>query len=170
MQLVSSKHLTTFSDFPPRKDDPDFLSAVRYVEYLGQYCDHFGLWPFINLSTPVLSVRRREGGGHVVQYQKQGQELEWECDAIAVCSGLHVTPNLPNLLGIEHIPTVMHSSEFRGRKEFGVGTTVAVLGTGETGIDIAHLAVTSPTKEVFLCHRDGFLAAPKVGYPVMFIG
>lgn len=163
--MVSSKQLTTFSDFRPRKDDPDFLSTDRYVEYLNQYCDKFDLWPSINLSTPVLAVRRRTGAteGHVIHYRdKDGKERSWECDAVAVCSGLHVTPSIPNLEGVERVPIAKHSSTFKTREEFGVDKTVVVLGTGETGIDLAHLAVTSPSKRVVLCHRDGFLGAPKV--------
>lgn len=81
---------------------------------------------------------------------------------MAVCSGLHVTPSIPDLPGIEQVPVVKHSADFKAREEFGVDKTVVVLGTGETGIDMAHLAVTSPTKRVVLCHRDGFLGAPKV--------
>lgn len=172
MQLVSSKQLTTFSDFRPRKDDPDFLSAERYVEYLKQYCDHFDLWPSIHLSTPVLSVRRRPGnvGGHVVHYRKDGQEMTWDCDAIAVCSGLHVTPSIPSLPGVEYVPVVKHSADFKARTEFGTDKTVVILGTGETGLDLAHLAVTSPTRRVILCHRDGFLGAPKVRISVNAAG
>lgn len=84
------------------------------------------------------------------------------CDAIAVCSGLHVTPNMPEIPGIENLPNVMHSTDFKGRSQFGVGKTVMVVGTGETGMDVAYLAVTSPTRQVLMCHRDGFHFAPKV--------
>lgn len=88
--------------------------------------------------------------------------MTWECDAIAVCSGLHVTPSIPDVPGIENVPVVKHSAQFKSREEFGTDKTVVILGTGETGIDLAYLAVTSPTKRVILCHRDGFLGAPKV--------
>ena len=162
-ELVSSKQLTTFSDFRPRKDDPDFLSATRYLEYLRQYCDRFELWPDIEFLSPVTSILRRDGGGHIVHYRKDSKESTWECDAIAVCSGLHVSPNIPDLMGVEHIRKVLHSAEFKSREQFGQDTTVMILGTGETGVDIAHLAVTEPkVKRVVLCHRDGFLGAPKV--------
>ena len=162
-ELVSSKQLTTFSDFRPRDDDPDFLSAARYLQYLHEYCDRFKLWPHINLSSPVTSVVRQRGGGHIIHYSNGGKESTWECDAIAVCSGLHVFPNVPDLPGVENIPKVLHSAEFKGRDQFGKDDTVMILGTGETGVDIAHLAVTDPkVKRVVLCHRDGFLGAPKV--------
>ncbi|OIW29196.1 FAD/NAD(P)-binding domain-containing protein [Coniochaeta ligniaria NRRL 30616] len=160
-ELVSSKQLTTFSDWRPREDDPDFLSAGRYVGYLKDYCTHFNLWPHINLSTKVVSVSRRTGGGHTVVYEKDGLEDSWECDAIAVCSGLHVVPNIPEIPGIENVPVTFHSSQFKKREDFGVDKTVLVLGSGETGADLAYLAVTSPTKQVVLCHRKGFHFAPK---------
>ncbi|KAF3064254.1 Dimethylaniline monooxygenase [N-oxide-forming] 4 [Daldinia childiae] len=165
-ELVSSKFLTSFSDFRVHENDPDFLSAEKFVQYLNDYCDNFNLWPDINLSTKVVAIKRRLGGGHIVYYRKandvDAEVLTYECDAIAVCTGLHVVPNIPNLPGIENIPVVKHSSEFKKREEFGRDKTVVILGSGETGIDIAHLAVTSPTKRVVLTHRDGFLGAPKV--------
>ncbi|KAI0173088.1 FAD/NAD(P)-binding domain-containing protein [Hypoxylon sp. FL1284] len=152
-ELVSSKFLTAFSDFRAHDNDPDFLSADRYVY----------LWPEINLSTRVVAVKRRPGGGHIVHYRKADADvMTYECDAVAFCTGLHVTPNIPNLPGVEKVPVVKHSSKFKKRDEFGRDKTVVVLGSGETGIDIAHLAVTSPTRQVVLSHRDGFLGAPKV--------
>ncbi|KAM5349796.1 hypothetical protein ACJ41O_006301 [Fusarium nematophilum] len=160
-ELVSSKFLTSFSDFRPRKDDEDFLSAERYVEYLEEYATHFGLWNFINLETKVVNVRRREGG-HIVSYQKKDGEVEeWSCDAIAVCSGVHSKPNLPTIPGVEHVPTVMHSSEFKKRSQLGKDKTVLVLGSGETGADVCYLSITADTKQVVLCHRSGWVGAPK---------
>jgi len=55
----------------------------------------------------------------------------------------------------------MHSSEFKERKQFGKGNEVFIVGSGETGMDIAYLAVTAGTNRV-VCHRDSFLCAPKV--------
>lgn len=159
---MSSRQLTSFSDFRPQADD-DFLSATAYLSYLRDYCTHFKLWPFIKLSAPILSVKRRAEGGHVVTY---GATLEtghtWECDAIAVCSGLHVAPNIPQIEGIERVPEVFHSSHFKKKEQFGLDKTVMVLGSGETGADIAYMAVTATTKRVILCHKDGFHLAPKV--------
>jgi dimethylaniline monooxygenase (N-oxide forming) len=104
-------------------------------------------------------------GGHIVEYIQAGKKLEYVCDAIAVCSGLHVTPNIPTIKGLENVPAVIHSSEFKRRRQFGVDKDVLIVGSGETGMDIAYLAITSPTKSVTLCHRDGFFCAPKVLSP-----
>ena len=100
--------------------------------------------------------------GHVLCYARNGTEEEWDCDAIAICSGLHVEPYIPFVKGIENVPLVMHSSEFKQRKDFAKGKDVLVLGAGETAMDLSYLAVTSPTKSVTMCHRGGFIYAPKV--------
>lgn len=161
-ELVSSKYLTSFSDFRPRQDDADFLSAERYVEYLEEYATHFGLWDWINLNTKVINIRRQDQG-HVVVYQKPNGEIEeWPCDAIAICSGVHSKPNVPTIPGIENVPTVMHSSDFKTRAQLGKDKTVMVLGSGETGADLSYVSITADTKRVILCHRSGWVGAPKV--------
>jgi len=161
-ELVSSKFLTSFSDFRPLPEDADFFSSERYREYLNQYATHFKLWPHINLSTRVTGVRRGDTSEHVISYQgPDGKEVEWECDAVAVCSGVHSKANIPNIPGIENVPTVLHSQDLKKREQFGKDTTVMVLGSGETGCDMCYLAVTSPTKRVVFCHRDGWIGAPK---------
>ena len=137
------------------------------MRYLADYCTHFKLWSHIHLSTTVRSVTRDVSGRHTVTYapNASGEERTWQCDAVAVCSGLHVTPNYPVIPGIENVPVRMHSSEFKARSQFGVGKTVMVLGSGETGADLAYLAVTAPTKQVVMCHRSGFHFAPRVREP-----
>jgi len=95
---------------------------------------------------------------------------------VAVCSGLHVTPNIPSIPGIEYLgasvprgndglpkmaPVVLHSSEYRNRATLA-GRRVMILGTGETGMDLAYESVKAGAKEVVLCTRGGFLSFPKV--------
>jgi cation diffusion facilitator CzcD-associated flavoprotein CzcO len=159
---VSSRQLTTFSDYRYSPDAPDFLSAEEYCTYLESYSKKFGLSPHIHLSTLVTKVERVASGGHIVHYVHVDQVAEWHCDAVAICSGLHVTPNIPSIEGLGNVPVVMHSSEFKERKQFGIGKNILIVGSGETGMDLAHMAVTSDTNSVTLSHRDGFHVAPKV--------
>ena len=139
------------------------MSAVDYATYLESYCDHFELWPFIKLKTRVLSVTRGGSRAHRITYTADSGVCSWDCDAVAVCSGLHVEPNIPDIEGLENAPCVMHSSDFKSREQFRGRKTIMVIGCGETGADISHLAVTRPeTERVIVCHRDGFHFAPKV--------
>ncbi|KAF2099030.1 FAD/NAD(P)-binding domain-containing protein [Rhizodiscina lignyota] len=152
-ELVSSKQLTTFSDFRCDVGEPDFLQAERYCKYLENYCTRFNLWPHIRLSTKVTSIRRKQNGGHIVTFcSKDGSSDDFECDA-----------------GSSNVPIVMHSSEFKSKTQFGTDKCIMVLGSGETAMDISYMAVTSQTKSVTMCHRDGFFCAPKrVPDPVIF--
>jgi dimethylaniline monooxygenase (N-oxide forming) len=161
--MVSSKQLTTFSDFRCPLDALDFLPTEVYCDYLKDYCSNFKLWPHIRLSTKVVNIRRDDEIGHIISYTFITSNMveEWACDAVALCTGLHVIPNIPHIPGINAIPEKIHSSEFKNRSQLGVGRDVLILGSGETGMDLGYLAVTSPTKSVTLSHRDGFLCAPK---------
>ncbi|EXA28993.1 hypothetical protein FOVG_19435 [Fusarium oxysporum f. sp. pisi HDV247] len=137
-------------------------TASDYVQYLHDYCSKFRLWPSIELGAEVRNIHGRSPQGYVVEYAKKGGEvLRWRCDAVAVCSGLHREPNLPTIPGLNHVPEVMHSSKFKTKSQFGVNKTVMIVGSGETGADVAYLAVNSPTKQVLMCHKDGFHFAPK---------
>ncbi|KAI9902132.1 hypothetical protein N3K66_003949 [Trichothecium roseum] len=161
-ELVSSKYLTTFSDFRLPPEAPDFVTPARYVQYLDEYVAHFNIRDHINLSAPVQKVERYKNGHRVTFKKADGNIDTYECDAVAVCSGLNVHPRIPNIKGIEKVAAVMHSSDIKGRSQFGENTNVVVLGAGETGMDMGHLAVTSPTKSITICHRTGFFCGPKI--------
>lgn len=56
---------------------------------------------------------------------------------------------------------VIHSAEYKSRSQL-TGKKVLILGTGETGMDLAYESVHAGAKEVFLCSRGGFLSFPKI--------
>ncbi|KAF4344904.1 dimethylaniline monooxygenase 2 [Fusarium beomiforme] len=162
-RLVSSKYLTTFSDFRLPADAPDFVTPEVYVQYLKQYATNFDLWHMIKCNTKVEKVRRGPNNiGHFISLRSEKGPFKWECDAVAVCSGINVKPVMPYIEGLERVPEVIHSSQLKSRAQFGQNTNVYIMGAGETGMDLAFLAVTSGAKTVTLCHRDGFFCAPKI--------
>ena len=55
-------------------------------------------------------------------------------------------------LGIK--PAIYHSVEYKTKTQLA-GRRVMILGTGETGMDIAYDAVKAGAKEVVLCTRGG---------------
>lgn len=168
--LVSSKQITTFSDFRLPLNHPDHLTLPEYVEYLRDYMVQFQLDERLKLSCRVVHIRRSDNG-HIVEYiDNSGSEPtrhELYADYIAVCSGLHVTPSSPDIPGIEYVLNpkpaldstereiprqVYHSSEYKSRSQLA-GRRVMVLGTGETGHDLAYEAAKAGATEVALCTR-----------------
>lgn len=188
-RLVSSKQLTAFSDFRLPLDAPDHLSLDAYVKYLEAYVSHFDLKKRaqrFNLGCRVNQLKRGDQGGHVVSWtNKDGSK---DCDTfthVSLCTGLHVTPSYPEIPGLapplkerqnaekkEAVEGVklteaqskvmtLHSSDYKSPSIYK-GKRVLLLGTGETGMDMAYEAVKAGAEEIVMCTRRGFLSFPAV--------
>jgi dimethylaniline monooxygenase (N-oxide forming) len=134
--------LTTFSDHRLPLDSPDHISLPEYVDYLRSYIAKFNLDAHIKLNSPVIRVERLPNGSewkHRVSYldgadADEKKESFYDCSHIAVCTGLHVEPNVPTIPGIEHINgDVFHSSHYKDRSQVA-GRNVLILGCGETAM------------------------------------
>ena len=199
--LVSSKQLTSYSDFRLPVEHKDHLTLNEYVQYLEDYTSHFRLRERceFRMRTKVLKSIKVDGG-HLLRFRSLDPESEDAPDRselfthLCVCSGLHVTPAIPNIPGLpptiegdqivtapmgsaetvaSRIPepihhaasaseiVTLHSSQFKDRSLYR-GKRVMILGTGETGMDMAYEAVKAGAKEVILCTRAGFLLFPAV--------
>jgi dimethylaniline monooxygenase (N-oxide forming) len=185
-----------------------FLKFVQeYVDYLRAYSKEFRIEDRINLYSKVIDISRDPGGGHVVSYIRRhpANREEWEiCEShqhplksltvllnllaapckirakyVAICSGLHVKPSIPDIPGIKHVleqawkpeekhatnvsPTVFHSQEYKLRSQLS-RRRVMILGTGETGMDLAYEAAKAGAKEVVLCSRSGYVPSAGLFY------
>ncbi|KAF2493291.1 dimethylaniline monooxygenase [Lophium mytilinum] len=166
-ELVSSKQLTAFSDFRFPLDQPDHISLPQYVDYLKSYVDRFDLAPFIKLRCPVVNISPLESSSqkwkHRVKYidNPSGEERNYDCSHVAICTGLHVQANIPSIKGIENIHgEVLHSSNYKTRSQL-TGRKILILGCGETAMDIAYEAMKADAVSVTMCYRTGFLSFPK---------
>lgn len=118
---------------------------------------------------PIPNEKMGRGDGHFVHYydsrESDAEPKAIRADYVAICSGLHVTPAWPDIPGIEYVlnpktPTsqdaipheVYHSSDYKGRSQL-TGRSVMILGTGETGHDLAYEAAKAGATQVTLCTR-----------------
>ncbi|CAL1703562.1 unnamed protein product [Somion occarium] len=170
-------------DFRLPLSHPDHLTLEEYVDYLRAYSKHFDVEQRIQLNTKVVNIKRAPEGGHLVSYVRRrvDEPGEWETSPavihatyVAVCTGLHVIPAIADIPGIEHVlkntspegekagikPAVFHSADYNSRSQIN-GRRLMILGTGETGMDLAYEAAKAQAKEVILCSRAGFLSFPK---------
>eukprot|EP00929_Paragymnodinium_shiwhaense_P118220 TRINITY_DN9013_c0_g1_i2.p1 TRINITY_DN9013_c0_g1~~TRINITY_DN9013_c0_g1_i2.p1 ORF type:complete len:756 (+),score=108.69 TRINITY_DN9013_c0_g1_i2:47-2314(+) len=95
-------------------------------------------------------------------------------DVVAVCSGLHEFPHWPDESSIPGLAEfraaaggtssrrVMHSSEYKCRKEAFRGKNVLIAGSGETAMDLAYRAASAEAgaKHVGMVCRYGMLSIP----------
>lgn len=107
------------------------------------------------------AVLRRVGPG-----SQEGDDLVVLAKRVIITTGLHVTPNIPSIPGLNSgntagSPSWIHSSDYKSRSQLK-SKKVLVLGAGETGMDVAYESVLSPAKQTWMGIRGGFLSFPKV--------
>ncbi|EPQ58594.1 FAD/NAD P-binding domain-containing protein [Gloeophyllum trabeum ATCC 11539] len=161
--LMSSKQLISLSH-------SDHLTLEQYVNYLRDYASHFNLWSRIHLACKVVNILKDPQGGHNVSYHatliNHIEAITIHTPYVAICTGLHVVPHVPDIPGVDNAlknnpeAKLFHSSEYKSRDQLR-GKEILILGTGETGMDIAYESAKAGAKEVVLCSRAGFLSFPK---------
>lgn len=164
-RLVSSKYITAFSDLRFDADTEDHPTIDRYLKYLEDYCDAFELWQCIHFHKKVVQIAKNADEANGLKYSCVLRDLDTNTDetmkfhAICVCSGLHNTPFVPSIEGMNLFKgQVMHSSNYKTKSIFK-DKRVLVLGCGETGLDLVYRAVQE-SPNVTLAVRSGFLSVP----------
>ncbi|WVQ68619.1 uncharacterized protein L199_006828 [Kwoniella botswanensis] len=177
-ELVSSKQLTCFSDFRYPLSAPDHPSLPNFVSYLHSYTEHFGITPYIHTSTKLISLNKlpspKDDYKHIAVLQRldsdkkpTGEPMSILAKRVIITTGLHVTPNIPLIPGLNSepippsAPEWIHSSSYKSRSQLS-NKEVLILGAGETGMDLAYESIMSTSKRVWLGVRTGFLSFPKV--------
>ncbi|CAL5076652.1 unnamed protein product [Urochloa decumbens] len=162
VRLMSPRECMGFSDFQfvPRpgagRDARRYPGRREVYCYLKDFFAAFGLADAIRLNTRVLRVAMAPppprddascgGAGDVkwlvrsVRVEPDGGEpaaVEEVFDAVVVASGNYSQPRLPSIEGMATWPRrQLHSHSYRTPEPFR-GEVVAVVGCGESGLDIA---------------------------------
>jgi len=160
--LVTSKPLTQYPDFPIPDHWPDYPHHSRLVEYLERYADHFGLREHIWFGTEVVRLEPvGDGRWHVMiraQGSRKARVLRYA--AVVIANGHNWHPNMPDYPGQhEFLGQLMHSSAYtdgsilRDRK-------VLVVGSGDSGTDIA-VEAAQQARKTWHSSRRGYWYTPK---------
>ncbi|XP_075545125.1 flavin-containing monooxygenase 5-like isoform X2 [Dermacentor variabilis] len=166
--INTSKEMSAFSDFPPPKDLPNYMHNTKMLGYFRSYADHFGVTKYVKTKHDVVQVMP------AADYEKTGRwdvlvrDLEANTDrretydAVAVCVGHHVYPNVPHFKGQEkfrgrivHTHSLKNADTFRDHR-------VAVVGIGNSAVD-AVVDASYVALETYLSTRRGAWVAKRVG-------
>ncbi|KRY85858.1 Dimethylaniline monooxygenase [N-oxide-forming] 5 [Trichinella pseudospiralis] len=161
--INTSKEMTAYSDFPPRRDLPNFMHNTQLMNYLQEYADQFQLIKHVHFNTEVIKVKKsvdHAKNGHWMIETKNTITSEVELndfEAVLLCSGHHCHPYMPNFKGLhtEFHGKVMHSMEYRRPDGFD-DKRVLVVGMGNSACDIA----TEIKGFCVFSNLDGFLFLP----------
>ncbi|XP_031451536.1 dimethylaniline monooxygenase [N-oxide-forming] 3-like isoform X1 [Phasianus colchicus] len=169
----SCKEMMCYPDFPFPDDYPNYIHNTRLQKYIRDYAQHFDLLRHIRFKTTVTKIRKRPDFSATGQWEvvtrKDGKEEAAVFDAVMVCTGHHVYPNLP----LAHFPGIekfkgcyLHSREYKEPEKFR-GKKVLVVGLGNSGCDIA-VELSTVASQVYLSSRRGSWVMSRVwnfGYP-----
>ncbi|NXE04196.1 FMO3 monooxygenase, partial [Lophotis ruficrista] len=169
----SCKEMMCYSDFPFPDDHPNYMHNTKLQHYLCKYAERFDLLRHVRFKTLVTKIKKRPDfsvtGQWEVVSQRDGKEETAIFDAVMVCSGHHVYPNLPltDFPGIQKFKgCYFHSREYKEPEEFR-GKKVLVIGLGNSGSDIA-VELSAVASQVYLSSRSGSWVMSRVwdnGYP-----
>jgi dimethylaniline monooxygenase (N-oxide forming) len=186
--LTSSPYITAFSDFPPKrpwKNAPyGHWSKEEYVQYLQDYCDHFGVTPSIHLGTNVMHVELCETKIKEGDVEKRPAIFvkvrgangtvrdEGPFDHIGICcGGLSEIPVIIEYPGLSSFSgNVVHSKQLAPFEsvdsafQFGAGKRIVTVGLGESMSDILGLmnACQNPPKHCYASARAGAFVIPRI--------
>jgi hypothetical protein len=160
--LISSKAATQFPDFPMPDTWPDFPHHSRVLSYLERYADHFDLRRHIWFGTEVVRVEPVAQGRWDVTTRSTGgvTERTHRYAAVVVANGHNWSPKLPSYEGMDgYSGEVIHAGAFKDPATLR-GRRVLVVGSGNTGCDIA-VEAAQRAASCWHSSRRGYWYAPK---------
>ncbi|KFP21360.1 Dimethylaniline monooxygenase [N-oxide-forming] 5, partial [Egretta garzetta] len=169
--INTSKEMMCFSDFPIPEDFPNYMHNSKIMEYFRMYAQHFDLLRHILCRVTKRPDFAATGQWEVVT-ESEGKQETAVFDAVLVCTGHHTEAHLPlsTFPGLEKFSGwYLHSRDYKSPQSF-LGKRVVVVGTGNSGIDIA-VELSHTAKQVFLSTRRGTWVLHRVadgGYPFDF--
>ena len=111
--------------------DPTYVPRARVVSYLEDYARTFELAP--DLGVAVERIEPKGGGGWRVTTSRGAREHRF----VVIATGYNDTPNRPALAGEQvYGGKILHSADYRSGAPFA-GKRVLVVGSGNTGGEIA---------------------------------
>lgn len=154
--IISSKRWSQYHDFPMPDHYPDYPSHRLLKEYFQSYARHFGLEPYIQFNTEVVSAVENADQTWTLTLHDGRVET---FDHLIVCNGHHWNPRYPTYAG-EFEGEVLHSHYYRTHLPFK-DKRVLVIGGGNSAADIAtdvsrHAAFTG------ISMRRGYYFIPKI--------
>lgn len=117
------------------------MSNGEVFGYFQRYGDHFQLTRRIRfkhevlLITPAADYNEKGRWNVLVRDLTSDKELLDTYDAVLVCAGRHVYPNVPTFVGQEKFKgTIMHTHSIKVPDQF-TDRRVTVVGVGNSGVD-----------------------------------
>lgn len=132
VKLHTVRRYSGLAHYPIPKNYPQYVPKDMYVQYLQDYAAYFDL--DYKPDTRVQKVRKSSKNGRFL-VELEGEE--WHSQAVVIATGHHGKPVLPDWPGRdEYRGQLMHSGDYYESNPF-VNRRVLVVGSGNSGCEIA---------------------------------
>jgi len=166
LHLHTVKGHSALPFMPFAADDPTYVPRARVVSYLEEYARAFELAP--ELGVAVERIEPRDGGGWRVTTSRGEREHRF----VVLATGYNDSPNRPTLAGeAAFAGKILHSADYRSGAPFA-GKRVLVVGSGNTGAEIAVDLVENGAAAVEMSVRGPVhvVARDPFGLPAQLLG
>jgi|TARA_B110000093_G_C12948727_1_gene401442 hypothetical protein len=154
--ILSSRDVTEFPEFPMPDSYPDFPSQKQMYEYYKLYSDHYDLTNTIKFKTKLLFTRPIEDN----LWEATFDILEKKSyKGVIVCNGHHWSRRYPKYPG-EFNGEILHSKDYKTPEQLR-DKSVLVVGAGNSAFDISSEA-SRVGANCFMSVRRGVWVFPKV--------
>ncbi len=162
IRLQSPRQMSHLSGLRFGRSAGRWVSGPKFLDYLARYVDRHAIT--IEHGTEVLEIRQEQGG-----WALQTPSGVRRTAAVVVAAGYNHAPRIPNWPGLDEFAgTFLHSSRYRRAADL-VGRDVLVIGTGNSGGEIASQLALGGARRVRLAIRTAPHVVPKsvMGVPTL---
>ena len=160
LRINSEAKVTGYRDFPIPAGASLYPSHVEIKDYLNAYADHFGLRDIVRFSSEVTGVEALppDDGAQRWRVRLATGDAD-EFDRVVVANGHQSIPVHPSFAR-DFTGDYLHSVDYRVAERF-TGQRVLVVGTGNSGLDIA-ADVCSAAAATTIAARSPVLIMPRM--------
>lgn len=161
LRLNTSRWYSHLPETPFPRHYPIFPTGKQYHAYLLDYVERHRLGSYIDLNTPVNSLRRADDGRWIVETP----DTTYTVPAVISATGRFGAPITPTIEGQDLFTgEILHAHDYLGTEPFH-NKRVMVVGNGPSGVDIApELGRVPNMPPVLLAMRTGVVLRPRYPY------
>ncbi|KAI3875022.1 hypothetical protein MKW98_019595 [Papaver atlanticum] len=141
LHLHVAKQFSNFPHMPVPADYPKYMSKDQFVQYVDNYARQFNVKPMYNRLVELATFDDTIKKWYVkVRNMQQGTQYDFDeyvCKFLVVATGQNTDVHIPEIEGLDTFPgEVLHSTNYKSAAKYA-NKHVLVLGSGNSGIDIA---------------------------------
>jgi cation diffusion facilitator CzcD-associated flavoprotein CzcO len=146
LKLNTGKQFSHLPRRPYPKGTPTFPTRLQVADYFDRYARQHGIE--LRLGTQLERIDSWSGGWRLVTSRG-----DIDAQQVVVATGYEHTPSVPDWPGVDGFTgDLLHSSAYRNSVPYG-GRRVLVVGSGASGMEIAHDLVNGGAAKVWLAVR-----------------